>query len=408
MKILFFSDDFPPYSFGGAGISTYELAVGIKKAGHEVFVITTVRKESEAGEDNFDGLKVFKIASDYPERWRAYLGLYNRQVLRKLENILDRVKPDVVHANNIHYYLSYHSLKVAKKYAKVVVMTFRDTMAFSYGKLETKKYLENFDCRITWFDNLKQAKKRWNPLRNFIIRQYLQCANKLFSVSNALTEALKKNGIIEVETIHTGINVSAYKVSQDAVVKFKTKYGLAGKKALFWGGRLSASKGASAVLEVMNNIVKKFPNAVLLITGNAGIYADYAKKLEIKNSLRFTGWIGREEIKLAYAVADVVLVPSLCLDPFPRINLEAMASAKTLVGTCYGGTPEIIHDGVTGYVVNPFNTKEMTEKIIDLLKNSEKAERFGMAGYKRVKTYFNLDDKVARTLFWYNNLLNSK
>ena len=79
MKILFLQDDFPPQSFGGAGISTYDLAHGMKKAGHEIFVVTTCRKESDAGELDYQGLKVFRIVNNYSGRWRAYLSLYNRK-----------------------------------------------------------------------------------------------------------------------------------------------------------------------------------------------------------------------------------------------------------------------------------------------------------------------------------------
>lgn len=60
MRVLFLSDDFPPESFGGAGISTYELAKGFQKAGHEVFVITTVRNEADAGGERLRGSKDFQ------------------------------------------------------------------------------------------------------------------------------------------------------------------------------------------------------------------------------------------------------------------------------------------------------------------------------------------------------------
>ena len=376
MKILFLSDDFPPTSFGGAGISTYDLARGIKKAGHEVFVITTCRKENEAGESDYNGLKVFKIASDYPGKWRAYVSLYNRPVIRKLEDILKRVKPDVVHANNIHHYLSYHSLKIAKKYAKVVI-TFRDVMSFSFGKLMTRKYLENLDARTTWLDHLKQAKKRWNPLRNLIIKYYLGYADKRFAVSYALKKALEQNGIKDVEVIHTGIDLSEYYQSPREH----------NKKIIFFAGRLSDAKGAKVVEKAMQIISKKIPDAELLTAGTGG------------------KWLNREEMKLAYAASNIVLVPSVCFDAFPRTVLEAMASARPVVGTCYGGASEAIVDSVTGYVVNPFNIKEMAEKIIDLLKNPEKAEKFGKAGYERVKKDFNLDkvtdsllDKFAKSI----------
>ncbi len=384
MKILFLSDDFPPQSFGGAGISTYDLAVGVKGAGHQVFVITTCRKESEAGASDYHDLKIFKIASDYPGKWRAYVSLYNRPVVRQVEKLLKEIKPDVVHANNIHSYLSYYSLKLAKRYAKAVVITFRDTMSVCYGKLKTRRYLDHFDCHTTWLDHLKQAKKRWNPFRNLAIKRYLRYVDKFLSVSDALKKALEQSGIKNVEVVHTGALVGLWHVHEDEITRFRKKYNIENKKVILFGGRLSEAKGGSCALKAMAEVAKSIPEAVLLVAGPVDTYAEtmrgQASVMGIERQLIFTGWVEREEIKVAYAAADIVLVPSLYLDPFPRMVLEAMASGKPVVGTCYGGAPEIIEDGITGYVVNPFHIKEMAGKVLDLLNNPGKMEHFGKAG----------------------------
>ncbi|MBT6335009.1 MAG: glycosyltransferase family 4 protein, partial [Candidatus Magasanikbacteria bacterium] len=386
MKILFLQDDFPPQSFGGAGISTYDLAHGMKKAGHEIFVVTTCRKESDAGELDYQGLKVFRIVNNYSGRWRAYLSLYNRKSNYQLEELLKKIKPDVVHANNIHFYLSYHSLKVSKRYAKVVVITLRDAMAFSFGKLQTIKYLEDFNCRITWLDSLKQARKRWNPFRNFFIKRYLGYTDKIFAVSNALVGALEQNGIKNAKAIHTGIDVDLWHTNEDEIDRFKEQFNLKDKKVILFGGRLSGAKGGTKALEAMLEIVKYIPDAVLLVVGKVDEYAHemkiVANKLGIGDKLVFTGWTDREQTKHALASSDIVLVPSICFDAFPRTVLEAMASGKPVIGTRYGGASEIIVDGVTGYIVNPLSSKEIANKTLILLKDSKKAEEFGQAGYE--------------------------
>jgi len=79
-----------------------------------------------------------------------------------------------------------------------------------------------------------------------------------------------------------------------------------------------------------------------------------------------------------------------------------MACKKPVVATCFGGSCEVVIDGKTGYIVNPFNTKEMADKVIDLLKNPEKARQFGEAGYERVKNEFNLEKMVNNYLARYN------
>lgn len=412
MRIVFLSDDFPPQSFGGAGISTYDLAAGMKKAGHEVFVITTCRRVSEAGEVKYNGLTVFKIASDYPGKWRWYVSLCNWPVVRQVKKILSEIKPDIVHVNNIHFYLSYASIRAAKKYAKAVVWTGRDVMAFNFAKLTTDRYLKNFDYHTTWRDHIAQAKKRWNPLRNFFIKRYLNCADALFAVSEALKNALAQNGIKNVQVVHTGINVDLWRVD-DAnvdVAEFKKKYNLGNKKVILFGGRLSEAKGGAETIETLVQIVKEVPDAVLLviskIDGHTEQLQKEAGKHGIAGSILFTGWIEREDIKFAYAAADVVLVPSICFDSLPRIVIEAMACAKPVVGTCYGGAPEVIEDGVTGYVVNPFRSEEMARKIIGLLKNPEKIKKFGRAGQKRIETKFNIGEKITDYVRGYSLLLN--
>lgn len=409
MTILFLSDDFPPASYGGAGISTYELAIGMKSAGHNVFVITTCREESEAGESDYHGLKVFKIVSNYKGRWRAYISLYNRPVVRQVDKLLKEIQPDVVHANNIHFHLSYHSLKIARKHAKLIVLTARDTMSICYGKLATKRYLNHLDTRTTWRDHVKQAGKRWNPLRNFFIKMYFRYVDQLFSVSNALKEALLQNGIKDVIVAHTGVDANSWSVNESEITQFQKKHAIEDKKVVLFGGRLSEAKGGTKALKAMLEIAQSVPEAVLLVVGEIDWYADKMKEeasiLDIKDRLIFTGWIEREEVKAAYAAADIVLVPSLYLDPFPRIIIEGMASGRPVIATRYGGAPEIVVDGVTGYVVNPKHPEEIAEKAIGLLNNPKKAEKFGRAGYERVKTNFSLEGVIEKYISTYEALL---
>ena len=88
--------------------------------------------------------------------------------------------------------------------------------------------------------------------------------------------------------------------------------------------------------------------------------------------------------------------------------MEAMASQKPVISTCYGGSQEVVEDGVTGYIIDPRDTNRIAEKAIDLLKNPQKAEQFGRAGYARVIKNFNLEDKVKEYIMMYTLLLEKK
>ncbi len=85
--------------------------------------------------------------------------------------------------------------------------------------------------------------------------------------------------------------------------------------------------------------------------------------------------------------------------------LEYMALSKPVVATQGGGTPEIIEEGKTGYMVPPFDPIAMAERIQDLLDHRERAQTMGQAGYLRVKTHFNLQDMASRYYELYTQLL---
>lgn len=384
MKILMLQDDFPPQSRGGAGFSVFDLAQGLKKAGYSVSVVTTCQKKENEAEFDYEGLKVFRIYANYHERWRAYLGLYNPQTIGRVKRIIQTLKPDIVHAHNVHQYLSYHCLKIAKQEGAAVFFTARDVMPFSYGKLATNKYLKNMDYRLSWLDHIKQAEKRYNPLRNILIRKYLKYTDSVFAVSYALKDALQANGIGNVAVSHTGIDVKDWAISDEKLDAFNKKYCLENKKIIFFGGRISELKGSGQAERALQIVKKEIPNAILLVAGRGGI-----------------GWLVGDDLKAAYHAADVVLVPSLCFDSFPRSVLEAMACQKPVIATCFGGSPEIVQDNVTGYIINPLNVDLLAQKIIELLQNPQKAKDFGKAGFSRINQKFSRHRHIEQTINYY-------
>ncbi len=115
MNIVLLQDDFPPESVGGAGMVVGSEARALHKAGHQVRVIAATQDPSHAGESEWEGILVHRIYSNYHERWRAWRSLYNPPVVREARRVLEEWRPDIVHAHNVHYHLSYASLGVAKR-----------------------------------------------------------------------------------------------------------------------------------------------------------------------------------------------------------------------------------------------------------------------------------------------------
>lgn len=391
MKIVVLSDDYPPHHVGGAGIIAKNLANAYARAGHQVLVITTVQAPAFAGEETVEGVRIKRLYTSYPGRWRAYISLYNPQVVGKVKKEIEVFSPDIVHAHNVHSYLSYHSLKMAARSSARVFLTAHDTMLFDYGKsLGTKK--------VSAFALWRAHRLRFNPLRNLLIRRYMRYVTGIVAVSSALQKALINNGFKRVGVIHNGIEVSSW-TRPDGVGEYKKGLGV-GEHAILFGGRLSGPKGARKLIEALSVIVKTVPDAQLLVVGKKDAYAEkmlaYAEELDVEKNIVFTGWLTGEQLRRAYYAATVVAVPSLYLDPFPTINLEAMACRKPVVATCFGGSPEVVEDTVTGSIVDPHDVEALSEKIKELLDDKNKNKTFGEAGHKRVITEFSLEKQVQK------------
>jgi len=412
MKILILSDGL---SGGGAERVAFDLTNSFLELRNEVSIITTIQDKSKAGKTNENGIEIYKIYSNYHERWRNYLSLYNPQTIKQVKKIIEQINPDVVHAHNIHYYLSYYCLKIAKKYSRAVFLTAHDVMLFHYGKLvefvnqNNLSIPKKFNYKITPWQQIKKYKKRYNPFRNIIIHHYLKYVDKIFAVSYELKDVLNQNNIKNVEVIHNGIDVNNWQINNKKLENFKKKYNLFNKKIVFFAGRLSDLKGGGKIFKAIKIVKKQVPDILLLVAGKKDNYAQMMIELaESENIfLLFTGWIEKDDLKSAYYSSDVIVTPSIYLDPFNLINIEGMICKKPVVGTCFGGTPEIVIDNETGYIVNPLNVEKMAEKIIDLLKNPDKAEQFGQAGYKRVKQEFSLSKQFEKYLKYYEYSLSN-
>ncbi len=416
MKILILQDDFPPYEFGGAGVIANLIAKGFVNNGHEVFVITTVQEKKLEGEFNENGLKIYRIYGKYNEKFRQYLSIYNPFVVSKIKRIMSEIRPDVVHAHNIHYHISYHSLFLASRYAKKVFLTTHDVMSFyqgNFSKFIDKNKLDcptEFDYKVSVLDLLLLNRKRYNPFHNLLVKFYLSFVHKIITVSSALKEALAQNGITNTTVINNGIDIGSWNVPDGVLANVKESLGLNNSEFILFGGRLSGAKGGDSILRALKIIVNERPNAKLLIFGRGGSYIDKiyerADELKIRQNIYFAGWHGEGELKKYYGISNVVVVPSLIFDSFPTVNLQAFASKKPVVATCFGGSRELVSSGENGYIVNPFNVQILAEKISDLLSNKEKAKEFGLNGYNLVSKKYTLEIMVNNYLDLFNSFLN--
>jgi len=410
MKILLVLNVFWK-QYGGAFGVVLNQALQLRQRGFDVFIFTTAeKKEEKEGWSEEDKIKIYRTRIKTPGYFlRNYLSLINFKRNREFKKILDIVRPDIVHFHALYYHLPLSLLKIAKKRKSKVFLTTHDVMLIHYGKLMPRGEKDIY--KISFFEKVKEASRTYNPLKKILVNYYLKYVDKIFAVSSALKNLLEKNGIKNIEIIHNGIDVHYWQADAESMDKFCRKFSLYNKKIIFFGGRLSWAKGGEQLLKSLSKIKKEINNFVLLVAGEKNDYVKNLEKvskvLELEKNIIFTGNLIGDELKTAYFCSNLVVVPSLCFDSFPTTNLEAMACKKPVVATIFGGSREVVIDNETGYLINPNNIDPMAEKILDLLKNPQKAKLFGEAGYQRVKSHFSLSKQIEEILKYYHKFYNS-
>ena len=403
MKILLLNDRIPPEGRGGAETVLWRLARGLAAAGHETHVIATTR--GAAFEERRDGIPTYHIRAGYPERFQAWLSLWNPQTVGAFGKLLHRIKPDLVNAHNIHFLLSYHTLKLAREAGCGVVFSAHDAMTFAYGKLPASfspagpKLLKPGDYRLPRAYNLRRNRFRYNPVRNAIIKRRLErYAHIRTAPSQALAQALADNDMPPFEVVHNGVDVHDWAAVDGRMVDtLRRRLELVDKRVILIAGRLTREKGLLQMLSALNRLHDKLPDLRLLVLTARDIESQIPHQFaHLRPRMSVAGWLSGDELRAAYQLADVVAAPSIYVDPFPTVVLEAMAAAKPVVATVFGGAREAVVDGETGFIVDPFDSAAFADKLLRLLTDGGLCIQLGMAGRERLARHFSLDQQLRR------------
>lgn len=415
MHIVILSDTLPPDSPGGAGKIAWQLGQGLIAAGHRVTFVTSTRGPSAV--EYRQGVPVHAIHSRYAERWVAWFSLLNPQTVIPLTRLLRQLKPDVVNAHNIHRHLGYHSLVLARRVRAATVFTAHDVMPFAYAKLthfidpNRPDQCDGWDYRLPFGYNIRQMRLRWNPARNLSIRHTMVYYTDVrVAVSGALRDALQANRLPPFEVVHNGIDLDEYDIPNVSVQVLRQRYKLEGRRVVVFGGRLSRHKGDQQLFAALRTVKEHVPDVALLVLARP---SDYTERMlrdnpDLSGQIVLGGWLEGGELAAAYRLADVVVSPSVCFDSFPTVNLEGMAAGAVPVTTCFGGGRELVLDGETGFVVNPYHIDALADRLIRLLTDEPLRRRMAAAGRARIEQEFTLERQVQKTLAVYERALERR
>ena len=204
----------------------------------------------------------------------------------------------------------------------------------------------------------------------------------------AISKALSRKSATEMVKIAPGIDTAHFIPQPDAMQKRK-ELGLQDKKIIISVGRLVHRKGQDNLIQAMPAVLKKIPNAHLLLVGE-GPYKKHLEKLVMKSSLEqnvtFAGRIMYDRLPSYLSAADLFAMPSrsrffgLEVEGLGIVYLEASACGIPVVAGNSGGAPDAVLEGVTGLCVDGTNIEQITAAIVEICSDAERASHMGAAG----------------------------
>ena len=230
-----------------------------------------------------------------------------------------------------------------------------------------------------------------NRIGSFLYSKILY--TRLVTVSNSVRETLLKCGVPgdKVQVIHHGTNVEAFaKITEDRRA-VRAALGIPEDSvAVGIVGRIAPEKGHAVLLEALQKVHERYP-VHLVIVGNGPdeeLIRDRAALLGLSGQVLFTGF--RDDVNNVINALDVVAVPSTWNEPCSAVVQQGMALSKPVIGTRAGGTPEMVVDDGTGFLVPPSDSDALADAMARLAGDAFLRKRLGAAGKERVEALFSL------------------
>ena len=387
MRILMLAQFYPP-SVGGEERHAHDLSVALAARGHDVSVATLWHK----GLPEFEieqGVRIYRIRGSvqrmgmlFNDKGRQHAPPFpDPEALLALRRVVMKEQPEIVHAHNwlIHSFLPLKTWSKAK-----LVLTIHDTSLVC----AQKRYMYHESvcsgpalgkCLRCCSEHYGSVKGITTALANGVGRRIeYRAVDRFLSVSQAMAD------ISLLDKYHVPYQVVPNFVPDDITTLPDTPHPLVEQlpkgEYLLFVGDVKRDKGVEVLFHAYAEMDTHVP---LIIIGRP--VNDFATPVP-RNVHIFESW-PHDAVMGAWSRCTVALAPSLWLEAFGIVAIEAMAMGRPLVASRIGGLSDIVVDEQTGLLVPPGDAQSLRIAIQHLLNNAALRERMGRAARERVALF---------------------
>ena len=369
MKILHICKVWYP-RITGVTVHVDNLARRMTSAGHKVCVVT------------YDLTGDYIGSTDMSREARSrYAVIRVRPGLRPLlSDAIQKEKPDVVHAHGIWEHV-WPAFLAARAVKAGFFITAHGTWQFLYDTPGFEKKIRQLKYKI-YYQTL------W--------RYMVMNATAMIALNAIETRAHKALGATRISRIPNGVDCDMFSPGAGQVSLEDDR--LPGQFVLF-AGAIQEQKGIFTLMDALGKLKKKGLSVPVVVAGE-GTAMDKVRNLARQEnfSVFFKGRVERARMPYLMARAGLFILPSID-EPFATVYLESMAGGTPCVGTCTGGTPEIIDHGINGFLIPPRDSNALARILEQFIIDPEGFRQWGHNARKKVLNQFDwsiLREKILR------------
>lgn len=381
---------------GGAEVYMHELSRRQRAAGHEVHAFSTLSSRNLPSDDAEYFVTRYNLdrrEGPFTDLKKAVNFLWNVEAKRGIERMLDDLKPDVVHLHNLYHHLSSSVLAPIRARGLPCVQTLHDY------KLISPNY--------ALFDHGAICERSKNGKYFNVVKHRCLAPGVLPNVLAAAEMSLTKARQSYERTVRLFLCPSRFlmeKMEDWGEPKGKLRWlpnpaelspepATGGGGYLLYAGRLSIEKGLASFLEA----AMRMPELPVKIAGRGPLENELRSLVASRGAshVEFLGFLSQRELEPLRRRAEAFVLPSIWYENASLSLLEAMAAGLPCLTTRIGGNPELVEDGVNGFLALPNNAEDWHRVLRRFQATTPEARRLmGEAGREKIRRRHLWSDHV--------------
>ena len=328
--------------------------------------------------------------------------IYSYEARSKMKQLLKEFVPDIAHFHIFQHQISPSVFGPLKKKNVPLVLTLHDLKPvcpiysmYTNGKVcEACKGGKFYNCFIKKCTKGSRFKSLINTVEMYFhyMMGYYQNVDRYIAVSKFHRNKMIENGFKEDQVVYIPNFID--------VNKFQLPYDDKGYGLCF--GRLSHEKGLDHLLDAAA-IASDIP---LYIAGTGPLEMELKEIVEQQNisNIKFLGFVSGDKLLNLISQASFTVISSIVYENCPMSVLESLALETPVIGSNIGGIPELVENNVDGFIYEPGNSKQLAEKMKQMMTDADARRAMGEAGRKKIVAHFDKEQHYKKLIALYEEL----